>query len=124
MIRSLLATVWLLTAMVIAIAQSTTPQTNSVFLEKRGKDWWAVWTNTPVQFKISTSSNLVNWQVWMSKHSGPPLVSFEMMLVSTNDFKFLKFEPMGYPAMVSTNISWVLATLTNQLGSNKVNTTK
>lgn len=93
-------------------------QTNSVFLEKRGNDWWAVWTNTPAQFKISTSADMVNWQVWISKHSGPPLVSFEMMLVNSNDFKFLKFEPTGYSSATSS-MTQAFQTLTNMLNSRK-----
>lgn len=104
-----------------AATQTTVPVTNHVSLERRADGWWALWSNTPPLFKISTSTNMVNWNVWMTKSSGESLKSIELRLVSSNDYRFLKFEPLpyappyslAYPPPTPTNLTRLLNTLTN-----------
>lgn len=116
--RFIWATIWLLAATVTAVAQSTTPATNHVTLEKRADGWWALWSNTPPMFKISTSTNMATWQVWMTKSSGESLKSIELKLASSNDYRFLKFEPLTpYYPPPPTNLTRLMTTLTNTLNT-------
>lgn len=108
--------IWVFALVLFARAAAT--QTNQVTLEKRADGWWATWTNTPERFIISTSTNMVNWEVWMRKESGPSLKSMEMRMVNSNDFKFLKFEPYPVPT-VSTRLTTLMQGLTNTLKSNQ-----
>lgn len=113
---SLWVGVWLLAASLLSSAQTT----NQVTLERRPDGWWATWSNTPPLFKISTSTNMVNWYVWMRKESGESLKSMEMKLAHTNDLKFMKFEPVSppiYPPPPSTNLLKLMGTLTNKTGT-------
>lgn len=86
---------WLWITLIIAsLAYRAFSQSNEVYLVHHNDGWWILWTNTPAKFKISTSSNMVDWTVWMTKQSGPGLTQMELKVFDTNDVKFLKFEPV------------------------------
>lgn len=113
--------IWFLALLLYARAaatQSTIPTTNQIVLEKKSDGWWATWSNTPAMFKISTSTNMVNWSIWMTKNSGESLKSIELKLASSNDYRFLKFEPLTpYYPPPPTNLTRLMTTLTNTLNT-------
>lgn len=64
-----------------------------ISIEQHDGRLWAVWSNTPPTWTISTSSNLTDWVPWLQKKSGAPLERIEADLSITNDARYWRLLP-------------------------------
>ena len=67
---------------------------SGVVMSYRDNQVFAVWTNTPPRFLISTSSNLVDWTPWLRKESGKSFLLLEFDLQAADELRFYRFEEL------------------------------